>query len=179
MGPLLFLWGLTAFYEREMLSLTFNDIDVDASDRGVVKLGHTKTGRRHAAFEASAFNDPVCGRLYRALLASVPKGTHPDHYLYTPNMADFYKRFKAGLKWLGLEEHGFLPYSIRRGGATAFFRVTRNMEVTLDRGRWSSSRVARIYVNDGLAREVEMRLSAEQAARVALMNEAFKLWLPR
>ena len=32
------------------------------------------------------------------------------------------------------------------------------MEAALDRGRWGSSRVARVYLNDGLAREVEINL---------------------
>ena len=32
------------------------------------------------------------------------------------------------------------------------------MQATIDRGRWSSARVARIYINDGLAKEVELKL---------------------
>ena len=52
------------------------------------------------------------------------------------------------------------------------------MEATLDRGRWSTPRVARIYLNDGLAREVELRFSAEQTERLRLMTAAFGHWLP-
>ena len=33
------------------------------------------------------------------------------------------------------------------------------MELTLERGRWSTVRVGRIYINDGLAKETEMKLS--------------------
>ena len=88
-----------------------------------------------------------------------------------------YQLFKEGLRWLGLEDVGFHPYSLRRGGATAYFRATRNMEATLDRGRWASARVARIYVNDGLAREVELRFDTRTQARLALMVSAFRLWL--
>ena len=51
------------------------------------------------------------------------------------------------------------------------------MEATLDRGRWASARVARIYVNDGLAREVELRFNTDTQARLALMVSAFRLWL--
>ena len=40
---------------------------LDSSDRGIIKLEHTKTGQRHAAFEASAPNDPLCGGLFRKL----------------------------------------------------------------------------------------------------------------
>ena len=35
------------------------------------------------------------------------------------------------------------------------------MQATIDRGRWSLARVARIYINDGLAKEVELRLPEE------------------
>ena len=178
-GAFIMLVGFDCFFRtREMLSLTFEDVVLDSLDRGVIKLGHTKTGRRNAAFEASTFNDPLCGRLFRALRASLPKTTHPEHYIFTPSVPAFYNMFKQGIEWLGLQDQGFLLYSVRRGGATAFFRATRNMEATLDRGRWSSSRVARINVNDGLAREVEIRLSEAQLARIATMNSAFQLWLP-
>ena len=81
------------------------------------------------------------------------------------------------MKWLGVEEFGFQPYSLRRGGATAYFRATRNMEATLDRGRWASARVARIYVNDGLARELELRFSPAVRHRLDVLVAAFGLWL--
>ena len=43
------------------------------------------------------------------------------------------------------------------------------MEATLDRGRWSSARVARIYVNDGLAREVERIFSPAARRRLSVL----------
>ena len=145
--------------------------------RGVIKLEHTKTGQRHAAFEAASINDPACLRLYRRFLRGLPANTSRLNYIFMPNPHRFYQLFKDGLRWLGLADVGFQPYSLRRGGATAYFRATRNMEATLDRGRWASARVARIYVNDGLAREVELRFSVDIQARLALMVSAFRLWL--
>jgi len=178
-GAFIILAGYDCFLRTgEMLSLTFADVALGANDQGVIKLGHTKTGQRHASFEASALNDPLCGRLFRALVASLPAPVHPDHYIFFPKVGQFYKLFGAGLRWLGIAEFGFKPYSIRRGGATAYFRMTRNMEATLDRGRWASARVARIYVNDGLAREVELHFSDAQHARLRLMMGAFCRWLP-
>ena len=154
------------------------DVVLSEDDLGVVKLGHTKTGRRHAAFEASTTLDPACGRLYRAFRQQLPARTHEDNYVFLPKAAQFYKLFSEGFQWLGLGEIGFKPYSLRRGGATAFFRCCRNMEATLDRGRWSTPRVARIYLNDGLAREVELRFTPAQLDRLRLMASAFALWLP-
>ena len=161
----------------EMLSLVLSDIVVADDDTGVVRLAHTKSGQRHAAFEASAFNDPVCGRLFRAVLKALPTSTSRENYVFRPKAHVFYSLFKKGLRWLGLEEFGFQPYSIRRGGATAYFRATRNMEAAIDRGRWSSARVARIYLNDGLAREVEIRFSQSVRDHLRVVNRAFGVWL--
>ena len=53
------------------------------------------------------------------------------------------------------------------------------MEATLDRGRWSSTRVARIYVNDGLAREVELRFAPATQRRLEILGAALLEWLER
>ena len=163
----------------EMLSLIHSDLVFGSSNTGVVRLGHTKTGQRHGSFEASTINDPLCGRLYKAYRRSLPRDSHSDHFLFLAKPYRFYKVFEEGLRWLGLHEFGFRPYSVRRGGATAYFRVTRSMEATLDRGRWSSSRVARIYVNDGLAREVELNFSDATRERLSILAAALLEWLER
>ena len=177
-GAFLILAGYDCFLRTgEMLSLIISDVVLGQDNRGIIRLGHTKSGRRHASFEASAFNDPMCGQMFRAFLKSLPPNTHEEHYIFLPRVNQFYKHFKAGLKWLGLESYGFQPYSIRRGGATAYFRTTRNMEATLDRGRWSSSRVARIYLNDGLGKEIELRIPEEILRRLQTCAGALRLWL--
>ena len=179
-AALLLLTGFDSFLRTgEMLSLTYADIVTDPDDRGVVRLGHTKTGQRHAAFEASVINDPVVGKVYRALKRSLPIDMHPDHYIFPQSQYVFYKLFHEGLDWIGVKSMGFQPYSIRRGGATAFFRATRNMEATLDRGRWASARVARIYVNDGLAKAVELQYPEGTEFRLATMAKALEIWLMR
>ena len=104
---------------------------------------------------------------------------HEDHYIFVPKPHVFYALFKEGLRWLGVDHTRFSPYSIRRGGATAYFRVTRNMEATLDRGRWSNVKAARIYVNDGLAKEVELRLPPEVESHLDILILALELWLSR
>ena len=118
----------------------------------------------------------MCGRLFRLYRERLPRNTHVQNYIFRPKTHVFYSLFKKGLKWLGLESFNFQPYSLRRGGATAFFRATRNMEAALDRGRWSSARVARIYLNDGLAREVELWFSPEIRRRLSRMSSACSLW---
>ena len=94
-----------------------------------------------------------------------------------PEPHRFHKLFKQVLRWLWLEDFGFQPYSLRRGGAIAYFRASRNMEAALDRGEWASARVASIYLNDGLEREIELRFDAATNERLSLMVSAFRLWL--
>ena len=53
------------------------------------------------------------------------------------------------------------------------------MEQTLDRGRWSSVRVARIYINDGLAKEIELEFGKAIQDQLKLKEAALSLWLQR
>ena len=163
----------------EILSLTIGDISLDRRGSGVIKLAHTKTGQRHAAFEASTMLDPMVAKLFLCFQKQLPPGTHKGHYIYAGSMKSFYDLFEAGLAWLGVQSYGLKPYSIRRGGATSYYRRTRRMDDTLERGRWASYRVARIYVNDGLAKEVEMNFPPLTQARLETVANALALWLAR
>ena len=160
---------------REMLSLTWNDVQVSRGS-GVISLAHTKSGQRCAAYEASVMLDRMVPCLYHQAKAARPSGTSDDCYISPASEAEFYKLFNAALVALGLSNFGFRPYSLRRGGATAYYRRGRDMQATIDRGRWSSARVARIYINDGLAKEVELRIPEEVLSglevRARALNEA-------
>lgn len=63
----------------------------------------------------------------------------------------FRTEFKRYLQEFDLSKHQFRPYSLRRGGATWVFQQTGSMEAALLKGRWGSSRVARIYISDALS----------------------------
>ena len=143
-----------------MIRLCYDDVAVDQHGGGVISLAFTKSGQRNAAFDASVINDAVVPQLFAVATANAPAGTSRDCYIFAGSEARFYGLFSQALEELGLSPFGFRPDSIRRGGATAFFRATGNMSATLERGRWATLRVGRIYVNDGLAKEVELRFSA-------------------
>ena len=64
---------------------------------------------------------------------------------------DFRKVFSSLLEELDISDWGFRPYSLRRGGATEHFRAFNSLSATAVRGRWASPKMARIYLNDGLA----------------------------
>lgn len=125
----------------------------------MISLAHTKVGQQNAAFEASVMLDPLVSAAYARACAGVAAGTSTEFYIFPGNEARFYKLFNQALTALGLDHMGFRPYSLRRGGATAFYRATCNMAATIERGRWATIRVARIYINDGLSFVVGLILS--------------------
>ena len=139
---------------------------------------HTKIGQRTAAFEASVILDPMVPALYRRALAARPAGTAEDFYIFAGSESQFYPLFQKGMEELGVSGMGFRPYSLRRGGATAFYRATCDMPATIERGRWATIRVARIYINDGLAKELELQLTksilSSLSRRALLVTQALQ-----
>ena len=80
---------------------------------------------------------------------------------------------KSLLGHFGLEAYNFNFYSLRRGGATAYFFATGSLEKTLVKGRWESASTARIYIQDAAAQAAELALDALQIQR--LQNAALSL----
>ena len=70
--------------------------------------------------------------------------------------------FNDLLNHMQLAEFGFTWYSLRRGGATFFFERTGNMEATLEKGRWQSTKGARTYISQAVTEVVELALSDHQ-----------------
>ena len=145
---------------EEMLGIRFEDLSVSSANVGAVALPWTKSGQIRGAQEIVTIDDPMVGLLIRKHVASasgisgkILQGTH----------AQFRQWFVFLLTSLGLGRFNFRPYSIRRGGATHDFSTFGSIERTVWRGRWSDSRTARIYITDGLARQLQQQLShAEQ-----------------
>ena len=117
----------------------------------VVQLPFTKRGLR----DFVSIDDPLVINLLRARLPDLQPG---DRLAELPNhkLRIFFTR---ALNELDASEHGFRLYSFRRGGATHFFRTRGSMDQACERGRWTSSRTARLYITDGAARLAELSLS--------------------
>lgn len=142
----------------EVLKLTTADILL-GSVSGLCRLQDTKSGRRNAANEAISITDPTVLLVVQALKDLRKQQNLVSAPLWSGNSAQFRRRFRTLLHRFGLEAHAFRPYSLRRGGATDLFQKTGSMERALLRGRWESSRVARIYISDGLSHLPQLRMS--------------------
>ena len=138
----------------EMIHVLSESISVDATTcLGAVSLGLTKTGKRHGAAEMCSIDDTVCGWLVLwglQVLGSCYGSNAKHHPLMNCSASMFRRIFDLLLEQLGLANQ-YRPYSIRRGAATALYRVTRDIQTTLFKGRWSDARTGRIYICEGAA----------------------------
>jgi len=134
----------------EILALRGSDIML-GPDHGLLRLELTKSGRRHAVSEAISIHDEIVLTLLSSLLEMRKSQGCLEACLWDKSSQAFRQQFRKLCHDFGLDHLQFRPYSLRRGGATAYFQATLSMEATLLRGRWESSRVAKLYIKDGLS----------------------------
>jgi integrase len=109
----------------------------------ILMLRRTKTG----ANKSVTVLDPAVIVLLRALVAR----TRPGERLFPFTAAVFRRALHSACASLGLSAQ-YVPHSLRHGGATRYFHVLHwSMEHVMDRGRWASTKSARIYIQSGAA----------------------------
>ncbi len=151
----LLLIGFHCFLRTgELLQLRTCDILVNAQT-GIVCLQASKGGLRFNTKESVTIEDPVVLAVAAELVLLQRQQNKQPIWFGTGSQ--FRSKFAHVCKVFQVEHLNFRPYSLRRGGATAFFLRTGLMERTLVRGRWASSSVARLYICDGLSQLPNLR----------------------
>ena len=141
-----------------MFTLRARDIII-AHGHGVMSLEVTKKNQHDAVTIDDSFIAELCQRRLAQL---------SDHDLFIGHSPSVCRtKFHQLLALLQLQRFGFKWYSLRRGGATYNFGRHGNMGLTLQRGRWESSRTARIYITDGLQALNELTLTDDDRERIA------------
>ncbi|CAK0822340.1 unnamed protein product [Prorocentrum cordatum] len=112
----------------------------------VIALPVTKAGKRRHCEESVTLHDARIVHFIKVLTQHLP----PESSLLQGTVPEFRDVFKALLRSLNLERHGYHIYSLRRGGATTHYRRFENMGLTLIVGRWQDTAVARLYISDGV-----------------------------
>ena len=134
----------------EIFQLTTGDFLVGATT-GIVSLARSKGGVRHNTRESITIEDTTVLDAVATLL-ELKKGLGLSKVpLWNKSPEAFRKTFYRTCQFFDVTHLGFRCYSLRRGGATAFFQNCGSMERTLLRGRWSSSNIAKIYLCDALS----------------------------
>ena len=77
-------------------------------------------------------------------------GRAPTDFLVTESSAKYRKIWKQVVASLQLEQSNYLPYSLRRGGATSAYRQGATLDELLLKGRWKHVATARLYLDQGL-----------------------------
>ena len=135
----------------ELLRITPADLLLK-DERVLIRLSNTKTSRKKGGSEVVTFDHPWAFYVIQTLveLREERRQTHSPLWLFSGQA--FRTTLQQYLLRFNLQHCGFKPYSLRRGGATALFLRTRSYDSALDRGRWESTRVAKIYIQDALSR---------------------------
>lgn len=149
-AALLLLGFFALLRTGELLSLRPEDLLVGPKQT-IVSLFGTKTGQRNNAAEMVSFFDDFTTEVLIALLDQRKSLRTIKTPIWSFSGQHFRNQFKTYLKKFDLIKHNFRPYSLRRGGATWTFQQSGSMELALVKGRWGSSKVARVYIADGIS----------------------------
>ena len=150
---LIFLVGFVFFLRtQEVLSLSAEDLAVDTGEGSIIlRLAKSKTSP--GAQQSLAMHDLTLAWLVKALLVKIrtqgPLWTSTTHFRTT---------LQAFCVFFELEAHGFVPYSLRRGGATHLYVKTNNLDLVMITGRWKDAATARVYLDDARATLVRFQL---------------------
>ena len=156
----------------ELCNLRFRDVALPGdlrlagSDDVVLRLPKTKTGPNKWATVRSPFVE--------ALLLSFLKSRgpgHPEDFVFGFSSPRFRKEFKLACRDLGLGDVGFVPHSLRHGGATHDFNMGVPIEDILHLGRWASTKSARHYIQSGRASLLAIDIPSEVVAFASLILE--------
>ena len=149
---------LVAFYgllrTGELLALQAWQIHMSSSSQpAVLNLGLTKSGKRQGAAESVTITElPVLNLLWLWKAAVSP-------YQFLTDKPHIWRgMFQQCLDGLQVSDHGFRPYSLRRGGATSLFVKVGSLDRVLLVGRWTALKTAKIYLNSGLAMLTDIQI---------------------
>jgi integrase len=151
----------------ELLAIVKEDVAVGGDvrvggqfvDRVVVRLRRTKTGKEQWS--------EVRSGAVKVLLRKLVLATEDGQRLFPVSPSEYRRRFKLACRCLGLDA-GYVPHSLRHGGATWLHMQGVGLEDIMQMGRWAGSRSARRYIQSGraLLLSVAVPERAAEAARV-------------
>jgi len=141
----------------ELVGLKMKDL-VFGVDNVFVSLPSTKMSSRRRAREVVECRDPRVVELLRSAVANLSRKDR----LFQARPATFRNVFRCLLEAFGLQDGGYRPYSLRRGGASWHFSIWGSLDYTMHIGRWLDPKTAKLYIEDAVAQRAEVSLSYQQ-----------------
>lgn len=161
LGLLIVLGFVAMLRTSEMLSLTHRHLVVHRDQRSislVVPTAKTSSGNP----QVIQITDHQLVRLIRQFQ---PK-RRQDRRLWGKSPQAFRKAFDRLVQGLGFPSRTYVPYALRRGGATFHFQTFKNLDLTVQQGRWACPRTARQYLDSGTCQLAHVSWTRSQAKKV-------------
>eukprot|EP00435_Cladocopium_sp_Y103_P069901 s206_g34.t1 len=145
----------------EMMALTVSHILIHPAATTIsVVIPTAKTSQGNP--QVLQIRDPILVDMAIA----ISKRHKKTAFLWKGGTPAFRQRFQRLLKTLGFSYNAYLPYSLRRGGATWYYQTTLSLDATMTRGRWACQKTCRIYVDTGTAQLAHLSWSPKQVKAV-------------
>ncbi|CAE7727291.1 unnamed protein product [Symbiodinium sp. CCMP2592] len=164
-----------AFFLRtmELLSLKIGHVRLFPEDGTIViAILNSKTSR--GLQQSLSLKEPSLVAVLNFLLDRA----RPRNLLYEHSVASFRHEFSCLVRAIGLVPADFLPYSLRRGGATEFYQRTQSLGRTMVQGRWKDSQTARVYIDDARATLVQLCLPQPTATLQRSLASFWRMAVP-
>ena len=144
----------------ELLNCRKTHFSLNKQGKGVLVLPWTKGGQRKGEIENVTIDEAGIG----GWLVRVLAGLHLGDPLLDLSRHQLGRWWQESLTAFGIDDVGFTFYSMRRGGASHFFRTTGNLPAALLRGRWEHTKTAKIYITEGMQVMVSLAFSSATSA---------------
>lgn len=159
----------------ELLQLLVSDCTF-TDNQCVLTLRNTKSGQRRLLQDESVvITDP----LTLTLLVKLTKRKQPGHPLLPLSPAKFRTLWNHMRSHLSLTQDKFIPYSLRRGGATWYFEATGSFSKTMLRGRWQHLKTCKLYIAQSQQALAHSTLPQEATHRLHYFSEFLRPQLAR
>ena len=106
-------------------------------------------------------------------LSELCHGLQPGDTLAQQSPHQFRGLFRDLLHALHLQDYGYMPYSLRRGGVTSAYRLGVSLDVLVTQGRWQHLPTARLYIDAGLQSLSQLALPPHTLAKCTQLRSFF------
>ena len=157
----------------EMFALRRSDVVLarKANQPSIIFLYDTKTAKRNLLTAEKVL---IYERCAKACLQFLCKNKNGTQRLVETAPAKYRAVWKEIVDHLGLNSFHYLPYSLRRGGATSAYKEGMTFEQLLIKGRWQNVSTARLYLDQALQELTQIQLPPTAVARVRAAKLCFK-----
>eukprot|EP00438_Fugacium_kawagutii_P004545 Skav222287 [mRNA] locus=scaffold807:294967:296464:- [translate_table: standard] len=92
--------------------------------------------------------------------------TKSAQHLWAKPASAFRSYFDDLIIGLGFPSGSYVPYALRRGGATFHWQSTLSLDSTVQRGRWACVKTARLYIDEGTYQLAALSWTTKQSRLV-------------